>query len=103
MNKGVVQRAIVTPDKHFPLADKKAINVVCKAIKLVKPDTYIDLGDTGEWELFSRHYWKNKEKPPLEVLIPMLKDSRLISCSRETNSLCISPTLAKLYFLEYLF
>ena len=24
-DKGVVKRAIVTPDKHFPLADKKAI------------------------------------------------------------------------------
>ena len=72
MNQGVVRRAIVTPDKHFPLADKKAINVVCKAIKKIKPDTYIDLGDTGEWELFSRHYWKDKERPPLEVLIPML-------------------------------
>ena len=36
MNQGVVRRAIVTPDKHFPLADKKAINVVCKSIELVK-------------------------------------------------------------------
>ena len=69
---GVINRAIVTPDKHFPLHDKKAINVVCKAIELIKPNIYIDLGDTGEWELFSNHYWKNKEKPPLEVLIPML-------------------------------
>ena len=70
--KWLKQRAIVTPAKHFPIADYSAINVVCKAIELVKPDTYIDLGDTGEWELFSNHYWKNKEKPPLEVLIPML-------------------------------
>ena len=69
---GIVKRVVVTPDKHFPLHDKKAISVVCKAIKLIQPDAYIDLGDTGEWELFSRHYWKNKEKPPLEVLIPML-------------------------------
>ena len=69
---GVIKRVVVTPDKHFPIHDKKAINVVCKAIKLVQPDAYIDLGDTGEWELFSRHHWKNKEKPPLEVLIPML-------------------------------
>ena len=68
----VKNRAIVTPDKHFPLHDQKAINVVCKAIKQIKPDIYIDLGDTGEWSLFSRHHWKNKEKPPLEVLIPML-------------------------------
>ena len=72
VKNGVIKRAIVTPDKHFPLHDKKAINVVCKAIELVGPDIYIDLGDTGEWELFSGHYWKNKEKPPLEVLIPML-------------------------------
>ena len=70
--KGVVKRAIVTPDKHFPLADERAIKVVCKAIELVKPKIYIDLGDTGEWEMFSSHYWKDREKPPLEVLIPML-------------------------------
>ena len=70
--KGVVKRAIVTPDKHFPLADEAAINVVCKAIELVKPNIYIDLGDTGEWEMFSSHYWKDREKPPIEVLIPML-------------------------------
>ena len=49
---GIVKRGIVTPDKHFPLHDKKAINVVCKAIEFIKPDAYIDLGDTGEWELF---------------------------------------------------
>ena len=72
LDKGIVRRAIVTPDKHFPLHDEKAINVVCQAIEIVKPDTYIDLGDTGEWELFSKHYWKDKEKPPLEILIPML-------------------------------
>ena len=71
-SRGITKRAIVTPDKHFPLHDKKAINVVCQAIEMVSPDAYIDLGDTGEWELFSRHYWKNKERPPLEVLIPML-------------------------------
>lgn len=70
--KGVVKRAIVTPDKHFPLADYAAIRVVCKAIEIVKPNIYIDLGDTGEWEMFSSHYWKDREKPPLELLIPML-------------------------------
>ena len=70
--KGVVKRAFVTPDKHFPLADYAAIRVVCKAIELIKPNIYIDLGDTGEWEMFSSHYWKDREKPPLEVLIPML-------------------------------
>ena len=67
-----VKRAIVTPDKHFPYADKKAINVVCKAIEIVKPTIYIDLGDTGEWENFSHWKWKRKKKPPLEIMIPSL-------------------------------
>ena len=41
------KRVIVTPDKHFPVHDQKAINVVCKAIKIVKPNEYVDLGDNG--------------------------------------------------------
>ena len=71
-NDGVIKRAIFTPDKHFPLHDKKAIKVVCKAIELVKPDIYIDLGDTGEWEHFSTHYWKGRSAKPMEDLIPLL-------------------------------
>ena len=42
----MIKRAIVTPDKHFPLADMSAIRVVCKAIEIVKPSIYVDLGDT---------------------------------------------------------
>ena len=70
--KTPIKRAIVTPDKHFPYADKKAINVVCQAIEIVKPNIYIDLGDTGEWENFSHWKWKRKKKPPLEMMIPSL-------------------------------
>ena len=71
-DKHVVKRAIVTPDKHFPIHDKKAIKIVCKAIEIVKPDIYIDLGDTGEWESFSTHYWKGRNAKPMEDLIPLL-------------------------------
>ena len=60
--KTPIKRAIVTPDKHFPIHDQKAINVVCKAIEIVKPNIYIDLGDTGEWEHFSNHFWKGKNQ-----------------------------------------
>jgi hypothetical protein len=73
LRKSALRRAVVTPDKHFPYADMPAINVVCKAIQLVKPDIYIDLGDTGEWENFSHWKWKRKRKPPLEMLIPQLE------------------------------
>ena len=59
-DKGVVKRVFVTPDKHFPLHDKKAISVVKKAIEIVKPDVYVDLGDVGEW-LFSLAMEKEEE------------------------------------------
>ena len=47
---GVIKRAIVTPDKHFPLHDQKSINVLCKTIEIVKPDIYIDLG-IKDWKI----------------------------------------------------
>jgi hypothetical protein len=71
-DKGVVKRAIVTPDKHFPLHDPDAISVVKKAIEIVRPDIYIDLGDTGEWSYFSTHYWRGRSAKPMEDLIPLL-------------------------------
>ena len=42
---------------------------------MIKPDIYIDLGDTGEWELFSNHHWKALDRPPDHILIPMLDKS----------------------------
>ena len=69
MAKGVVKRVIVTPDKHFPLHDQPAINVLKKTIEIVKPDAYVDLGDVGEWHSFSAWRFKRKKAPPLEYLI----------------------------------
>ena len=45
----VCKRAIVIPDQHFPIHDPKAVNVTLKAIEIVKPDIFINLGDVGEW------------------------------------------------------
>jgi hypothetical protein len=67
-----MKRYVVTPDKHFPLADKKAISVLCKTIEMVKPDGYIDLGDTGEWAGASHWQWKKKAKPSLEWYLPAI-------------------------------
>ena len=69
MDKGVVKRVIVTPDKHFPLHEQKAINCLKRTIEIVRPDAYIDLGDVGEWEAFSHWKYKRKKAPPLEFLI----------------------------------
>ena len=71
-DKGVIKRYIVTPDKHAPLHDKKAISVVRQAIEVVQPDGYIDLGDFSEWGSVSHWQWKNKKKPPLEYLVPRI-------------------------------
>lgn len=64
-----VKRILVTPDKHFPLHDKKALSVVCKAIEVIKPDAYVDLGDVGEWETVSHWRYKKKKRPPLEYQV----------------------------------
>lgn len=69
-DKGVIKRGIITPDKHFPLHDEKAISVVCKAIRLIKPDFYVDLGDSGEFSSVSHWQWKKKKRPPLEYQLP---------------------------------
>ena len=68
-DKGVVKRVIVTPDKHFPLHDQKAINCLTQAINIVKPDIYVDLGDVGEFHAFSAWRFKRKKRPSLEYLI----------------------------------
>ena len=69
------KRYIVTPDKHFPFADNKAIKALCNIIEELRPDGYIDLGDTGEWASVSKWKWKNKAKPHLEYYMPaIIKD-----------------------------
>ena len=65
-----IQKVVVTPDKHFPYHDVPAINCLIKCIEVIKPDTYIDLGDVGEWESVSHWQWKRKKRPPLEYQIP---------------------------------
>ena len=72
-DKGVVKRYMVTPDKHAPLHDRKAISVVRQSIEIIKPDGYIDLGDLGEWGSVSHWQWKKKKKPPLECLMPRIE------------------------------
>jgi len=72
-DNGVVKRVIVTPDKHFPSVDYPAINCLVKAIEIIKPDSYIDLGDVGDWESVSHWKWKKKKRPPLEYQLPAIE------------------------------
>ena len=79
-SKGIVNRAIVIPDQHFPIHDEKAVKVTLKAIKKIKPNIFVNLGDVGEWASASRHYWKNKEKPALEDKLAVIdKDIKAVN------------------------
>lgn len=63
------RRAIVIPDIHFPYQDDAAINCVLEAIKMVKPNICIQLGDIGEWESVSGWRYSRRKRPPLEFIL----------------------------------
>lgn len=68
------KRGIIIPDQHFPIHDQSAVDVVLKAIKLIKPDTVINLGDVGEWESVSAWRYKKSKCPPLEYQLPYIDE-----------------------------
>ena len=78
----VTKRAIVVPDQHFPIHDKKAVSVVQQAIEIVKPNLFINLG------LISGFFGK----------ILGLKLSHFISCVFILTSSFLS---AYLFYLTY--
>ena len=68
------KRGIIIPDQHFPLHDQNAVDVVLKAIKIIKPDTFINLGDVGEWSSVSSWKYKKIKRPPLEFQLPLIDE-----------------------------
>jgi len=77
----LTHRAVVIPDQHFPIADRKAINVALKIIERVKPDRFINLGDVLENEEVSAWKYKGKALPSLEFQLPQI-DDMLKVCNR---------------------
>ena len=76
----ITKTAIVIPDRHIPLHDVKACSVVKQAVKVVKPDIFIDLGDLGEWDSVSSWKYKKIARPPLEYQTPIIDEEiRLIN------------------------
>ena len=62
----------ILPDQHFPLHDQKAFKVVLKALEIIRPSFFVNLGDVGEWESVSAWQWKGKKLPPLEYQLPVI-------------------------------
>ena len=65
-----MKTAIVIPDTHVPLHDKKQWCAIKKLIKHNKPDMLIHLGDLGEWDSVSHWKYKRRKKPPVDYIIP---------------------------------
>jgi hypothetical protein len=62
--------ALIIPDQHIREHDTKALSIILTAIRVLKPDTVINIGDIGENEGSSHWKWKRRAKPPLEYIIP---------------------------------
>ena len=55
--------------------------------KIIKPDGYIDLGDTGEWSSVSHWQWKKKRRPPLEYQLPsVIKEIEEVNMFKDDNT-----------------
>jgi hypothetical protein len=72
--KTPVKRFIISPDKHFPYHDEPAVKCFIKAIEIIKPDGYVDVGDVLENEGCSHWQWRKKKRPPLEYQLPFIEN-----------------------------
>lgn len=71
--------AFILPDQHYaPPGDKAggvdpaAESVALQAIRIVKPDIFINLGDVIEGDSVSHFRYKKVKRPPLEYMITAL-------------------------------
>ena len=102
LDKRVVRRGVVSSDKHFPLADKKAISCFIQAIEIIKPDFYVDIGDVGEWESVAHWQWKKKKRPPLEYQLPFVtKEIKIVNeCLDEVDEALDKANCTEKYMCE---
>ena len=75
-----MKTALILPDQHYaPPGDKAggvdpaAESVVLQAIKIVKPDIFVNLGDVIEADSVSHYRYKKVKRPPLEYQIAALE------------------------------
>jgi len=70
----VSKRAVIIPDQHFPIHDQQAVNCVLKALEIIKPNIFINLGDVLENENVSPFRYRGKKLPSLEFMLGGIDD-----------------------------
>ena len=74
------KRYIVIPDQHLEYVDWPAYRCVLKAIPIIRPTGFINLGDVGEWEHASYWQWKKKARPPIDYQLSLIdKDIKIVN------------------------
>lgn len=74
----------VLPDQHYAPkdcpgggVDQRAESVALQALEIIKPDTFINIGDVGEWNSVSPWKYKRRKRPPLRYLMDDLDKDAL--------------------------
>jgi hypothetical protein len=72
-------RIFILPDQHYApesdpsgKVDPDAEAVALRALRLIRPDVFVNLGDVGEWTSVSHWQWSRRKRPPLEYQIPLI-------------------------------
>jgi hypothetical protein len=77
-------RIFILPDQHYAPegddnggVDAQAEAVALQALRVIKPEVFVNLGDAGEWTSASHWNWSRRKRPPLEYQIPLLNEDAL--------------------------
>jgi hypothetical protein len=81
------QTVLVCPDTHFGYTgaleggvDPRSWSCFLQAIAIVRPQTFLHIGDVGEWETVSHWRWRRRKRPPVEYIIPdLIKEATSIN------------------------
>lgn len=88
-----ISKAVVYADLHAPYHDPHALSILCQVIAIEKPNTIVDLGDTGDWDSISRF---NKGLPRKQEGKRLIKDIRTVQdIDLQVHSACPESSRVK--------
>ena len=74
ISKGKAKRVAFIPDVHYPLACNKAVEKVMGALEALQPSRIYQIGDLGDFEMFSRFPKDPRTQQGLDETLEMCED-----------------------------